>query len=107
LLELYLKSRASNSSAVWNDEGLVVLAGSLAAKEFRGKRGKAENRYRKLREELLENGVLIEEDKYLKFTRNQSFNSPSEAGNVIEGYLVDGREKWKNSDGKSLREIEG
>ena len=40
------------------------------------------------------------------FTKNYLFTSASAAAAVIVGYSVNGRNTWKNKDGKSIKEIE-
>lgn len=40
------------------------------------------------------------------FTRDYIFNSPSSASNIILSYANTGRDKWKDSSGKSLAELE-
>jgi len=60
-------------------------------------------------------GFLIEEkiielDSVLKnhyiFTRDYIFNSLSSASNIILSYANNGRDKWRDSDGKTLEELE-
>lgn len=56
------------------------------------------------RKRLLETGVVNPET--FIFERDFDFNSPSGAGSVIYGGAVNGWVVWKNSQGKTLHEIE-
>lgn len=101
-LELYLNVSGIQASAIQTNEGLVVLEGSQASKNPTKNYG-----YGTLRDNLLSEGVIRPNtDGELIFTRNYLFNSVSAAAAVILGYSVNGRNVWKNSDGKSIKEIE-
>ena len=56
------------------------------------------------RKRLLDTGVVHPET--FIFERDFDFNSPSRAGSVIYGGAVNGWVFWKNSQGKTLHEIE-
>jgi len=92
-----------NAEAQQTDEGIVVLSGSLASKTFTDSLSKG---YREFRERLLDNGILVEEDKHMKFTQDQLFSSPSQAAAIIIGYPMNGRLCWKTEDGKTIKEVE-
>lgn len=101
-LELNLNVSGIKASAIQTNEGLVVLEGSQASKNPTKNYG-----YGTLRDNLLSEGVIrVNTDGELTFTRNYLFNSVSAAAAVILGYSVNGRNVWKNSDGKSIKEIE-
>jgi hypothetical protein len=102
-LELFLSVVGLNAKAVQTDEGIVVLKGSEAAKTHTNSLGLG---YRDLRERLIQNGTLsLEGEKYI-FQNNSLFNSPSAAAAVIVGYNTSGPGIWKNSKGKTFKEIE-
>ena len=101
-LELHLSVSGIQASAIQTNEGLVVLESSQASKNPTKNYG-----YGTLRDNLLSEGVIRPKtDGELIFTRNYLFNSVSAAAAVILGYSVNGRNVWKNSDGKSIKEIE-
>lgn len=101
-IELYLNIKNINAQAIQTDEGLVVLKGSDISETESQNYG-----YKTLREELLQDGTVAKNDfGKLCFTRNQLFNSPSAAAAVIVGYSINGRRNWKDSDGRTLAEIE-
>ncbi len=88
--------------AIQTNEGLVVLEGSNASNSPTKSYG-----YGSLRDTLITEGILKKEaTKQLVFTRNYLFNSVSAAAAVILGYSVNGRNVWKNNNGKSIKEIE-
>lgn len=101
-LELFLDVSGIQASAIQTNEGLVVLENSRVSKKPTKNYG-----YGSLRDELISENVITKnsnDDFY--FTRNYLFSSASAAAAVILGYSVNGRSKWKNKDGKSIKEIE-
>jgi len=61
---------------------------------------------RNMRQELKEDGVLVEQQDHLLFTKDAEFSSPSAAAAVVHGGHSNGLIVWKNSKGKTLKEIE-
>lgn len=59
-----------------------------------------------LRTELIKNGVLQEENGCLKFSQAYTFSSPSYASSVVLGRTTNGRTEWRNSQGKTLKELQ-
>ena len=62
--------------------------------------------YSSIRKALIEKKIIEEKAGKLVFLENYEFSSPSNAAAVILGYSINGRTAWKNSKGKSLKEIE-
>ncbi|PTY04575.1 DUF4357 domain-containing protein [Opitutaceae bacterium EW11] len=60
----------------------------------------------KTRRELLNNGVLKQVGERLVFTKDFVFNSPSLASATILGRSSNGRVEWKDSTGKTLKELQ-
>lgn len=59
-----------------------------------------------LRQDLIQSGVLaMGQGKYV-FTQDHPFSSPSTAAAVILGASVNGRTKWKNATGKTLKALQ-
>jgi len=100
---LELKSKDLIATAVITDEGIVVKSGSDAANLVSENLSKG---YQELKNELIENRVLIRQGKKLAFNQDQLFTSPSQAAAVITGYPMNGRIHWKNSKGQTIKEIE-
>jgi len=85
--------------------GFLVLQGSQAVLHERA----SSQKYpwaRNMRQKLKEEGVLTEQQDYLVFTRDAEFSSPSAAAAVVHGGHANGLIAWKNSKGKTLKEIE-
>jgi len=82
--------------------GFTVYAGSQAVLTHRP----SAKRIKKLREQLVEKKLLAVEKNHLLFVKDIEFGSPSTAAAVIRGGASNGLTAWKNSIGKSLKEIE-
>lgn len=91
------------ATAVRTDEGLVVLQGSEAATNVQTS---LSGGYRALRERLLASGTLAQGNGKLKLTRDQLFNSPSQAAAVLVGYSINGRDAWRLDDGTTYGKYE-
>jgi len=85
--------------------GFVVFAGSTAVLE---ERPSAENYPYVLaqRKQLIAEGVLVEKDGLLVFTRDAEFTSPSAAAAVIHGGSANGLTTWKTERGQSLKQLD-
>ncbi|MCK5188446.1 MAG: GIY-YIG nuclease family protein, partial [Methylococcales bacterium] len=102
-IELLLKVKGVIAKSYLTNEGIVVLTSSQASKTVKES---LSGGYKKLREQLIENGVLKEDDSGYVFTKNQLFKSPSQAAAIIVGYAINGRHHWQTQDGLSLKNIE-
>ncbi|MBW2936529.1 GIY-YIG nuclease family protein [Aureisphaera sp. CAU 1614] len=101
-LELTLSISNILAKAIQTNEGLVVLEGSMATKNPTKNYG-----YGSLRDSLISENIIIDKGNgYLYFSKNHLFSSPSAAAAVIVGYSINGRNVWKNEEGKSIKEIE-
>ncbi len=101
---LYLAIKNITAEAVLTDEGIVVLTGSIAAKEAMDSLSVG---YRKLRESLIDQNVLSDKGEYFEFTKDQLFSNPSPAAAIVVGYSINGRRNWKDENGKTLAKLEG
>lgn len=100
-LKLELKVKGLIAKAVQTDEGIVVLEKSQVADKTKP------FGYTTLREKLITDKTIIQDEMgNLFFAKNYLFESPSAAAAVILGYSVNGRNVWKDENGKSLNEIE-
>ena len=57
------------------------------------------------RNQLIKDGILINNGKHLSFNKNYVFSSPSTAGGVVLGRSTNGWTKWKTNNGKTLDEV--
>lgn len=101
-IELFLNIKGIEANAVQTNEGLVVLKGSEVSNNPTKNYG-----YGALREKLITEGIIqFKSESRLFFSKNYLFSSVSSAAAVIVGYSVNGRNAWKNKEGKSIKEIE-
>ena len=85
--------------------GIVVLAGSSAV--FK-ERGSAKNWPSVMvqRNNLIEEGGLVQNGNKYDFVKDTEFSSPSSAAAVIHGGSANGLTAWTNKDGKTLKELQ-
>ncbi len=101
--EYHLSVKGGQATGFESPEGFVVRSGSSASKEASKTLKSAILR---LREQLLELGVLQDAADQYRFTQDYAFNSPSTAAKVIRGYEINGRTEWKTEAGVPLRDIQ-
>ena len=108
---LFCKGPDAEATATIIDNAIVrVRQGSHArlnaAPNFRETNFR-EHSYKKLRDQLMEGGILKEEGEFLVFTKDYDFASASAAAAVVLGRSADGLAEWKNESGESLAVLEG
>ena len=85
--------------------GFVVLNGSQAVLKERASAHQYPYTLAS-RKKLIEDGTLVQDGDHLKFTRDAEFSSPSAAATVVHGGSANGLLAWKDSGGKTLKELE-
>ena len=100
---LYLKGRSVSAQGQRTAEGFVVFAGSEMALESVPSCGAS---IIKLRNELIQTGVVEAGSHGHVFKQDYLFGSPSRAAVVVLGRNTNGLTKWRNSHGISLKELE-
>jgi hypothetical protein len=99
----HLRVADIHARGVRTDEGMVVLEGSDAtAATFKSMTGSMVA----MRQMLVESGALVPSGKKFKLTRDHLFKSPSQAGGVLAGYSINGREYWRLEDGTTYAKYE-
>ena len=88
------------------EAGFVVYKGSTAVLSLRPSAEGQHPFVVTLRGKLIQDGVLIEKDGSFMFTQDAEFSSPSAAAAVIHGGGANGLTAWKDSAGKTLKELE-
>lgn len=102
-LRLQLRQRGCIAEGVLSSEGLIVLAGS---------QGNAVDRpgvplgIKRLRERLVSQGIASVTGDSLILNRDHLFSSPSYAASALVGSSQNGRTAWKDTAGRTLKEIE-
>jgi hypothetical protein len=79
VFELTVKKENIKAIAILEDGDFVVQKGSLARKDFIGKRTEKVH-YWKDYDKLVEQGILLDNGNHKVFTKNYSFSSVSAAG---------------------------
>lgn len=88
------------------ESGFVVFAKSTAVLNVRPS---AESQYPNtiaLRQRLIQEKTLVEQDGVYVFTKDVEFTSPSAAAAVVHGGSANGLTAWRDKNGKSLKELE-
>lgn len=102
-LTLRVSRKGLQARAIEKSGEVVVRAGSLADRYP----DHAMNQYGQLRERLIREGTLVpvEDEPFLKFTKDTLFTSPSAAAAVIYGRNANGRTSWYLADiNRTLKE---
>ena len=94
----------TNGTAARTKAGFLVRKGSTGNAVDRGALGA---NYARVRETLVEQGVVAVDGTTLTFEKDYEFGSPSAAAAALYGGQVSGPQHWKRKrDGKSLKQIE-
>lgn len=100
---LTIESKGIKATSYEDAKGFVVLKGSQLVKDETN----AIHQYMStLRKDLLAQGVIVDNGQHYIFTQDQVFGSPSTAAGVIQRRTANGRKDWKNSEGKTLKEVQ-
>ncbi len=101
---LYIKAaRGANGMGKRVPDGFVVLKGTEIAGDTVPSLRKT---YVALRDELLETGIIEDQQGKLTFTSDYLFSSPSSAAAVIMGRSSNGLVEWKDGSKRDLKSIE-
>jgi hypothetical protein len=103
---LTCQGRGVSASGLDTPQGFVVRAGSEAASEEVPSLREHFPATSKFRADLIQSGVLVPEGSKLRFAQDYTFNSPSMASSIVLGRSSNGRTDWKNSDGRTLKELQ-
>ncbi len=89
-----IHGRVPANAIVLTNGDFVVLSGSKARKEVSASMHKG---HRRQREELIDSGILKDsgDPKFLEFTQDVQFNSPTAAVAVIRTQVLNGRKEWR------------
>ena len=84
-------------------DGFVVFKGSKAAGSTVVS---MTSNFIKLRQKLIEEGVILDKGEFLEFPEDYIFSSPSTAASIILGRNANGLTEWKLKNGMTLKEFE-
>jgi hypothetical protein len=96
-------TRGAKAKAVVTTEGIVVTAGSEVADSTVPS---ISDSFKKLRQKLQDQGVIVHKENKLIFAKDYLFSSPSTAAAVVMGKNANGRIAWKDNVGKTLKDNE-
>jgi len=101
---LFIKSaRGADGSGQVHPEGFIVFKGSFSAMEITVSFKK--HHFFKLRQRLIDEGVLFLNNDYYEFATDYVFNSASAAAAIVQGRSANGLKEWKTKDGKDLKSL--
>lgn len=96
------KGREASGKGRYAEGGFLILKNSVASPKVAPS---AEDSLVPLRGELISSGVIVKDDGVLKFVQNYLCRTPSGAASVLLGSSVNGKICWKNSEGKTLKDL--
>ena len=96
-------ARGADGQGEQSSDGFVVFKGSKAAATVVNSMSPS---FMKLRQKLIDEGVLADKGEYLEFVDDYIFGSPSTAAIMVMGRSANGLTEWKTKDGKTLKEFE-
>lgn len=102
-LTFTVKKTGVIATGAMTDEGFVVFAGSAGSKVIRDTLPPS---WKALRDQHIASGIIAVTATALTFTKDVLFSSPSAAASILAGSNRNGRQDWKASDGRSIRQIE-
>ena len=99
----YCKGSGADGVGEYTTEGFVVHKGSQGRTEIVASIQGTSNE--RLRNQLVLDGILAEQNGLLVFTRDHLFTSPSMAAMAVMGRSANGWVEWKAANGKTLDEV--
>jgi hypothetical protein len=96
----FCKRRNADGKGLFTAEGFVVLAGSRGPRDMVP--SASDSTAARIREPLLESGVLKIDGQDVVFTRDHLFKTPSGAAGVLLGASANGWVEWKTKAGHTL-----
>lgn len=100
---LSIDSKGVKASGYEDAKGFIVVKGSQLVKV---ETNTIHQYMSTLRKDLLAQGVIVDQGQHYAFAQDQVFTSPSTAAGVILGRTANGRIEWKNSEGKTLKQLQ-
>lgn len=102
--ELKCKGKGIVARGYESTQGFVVKAGSQAMAQTVPSMAPS---MLARRQELIDLGVLAQQDAAYVFTQDYAFSSPSTAACVVLGRNANGRLEWKDAQGRALKVLQG
>jgi hypothetical protein len=99
---LFCKGKDAKAEGKFIEEGLVVFSGSTCNVKLANS---SQGWLKKIRNQLIDSGILALENNVYKFTSDYIFSSPSAAAATVLARSSNGWNEWKSEDGKTLHEL--
>jgi len=99
----FIKAKRLEAKGIYTSEGMIVLEGSQVAKE---EAPSIHEYLHNLRAEKLQEQAVTDKGNYFEVQQKITFSSLSTAAGFVMGRSANGWSEWKNSDGKTIDEIE-
>lgn len=100
---LLLRTQLTEAQGVENARGFLVHEGALGRRETKVMLPS----YKRLREQLIEEGILVDEGEVqLRLTKSYLFDAPSAAASVLSGGNKNGRTEWRDKQGRTLKQLQ-
>ena len=99
---LFCKGKDAKAEGKFIEEGLIVYSGSTCNIKLANA---SQEWLKKIRNKLIESGVLALENNVYKFTSDHIFSSPSAAAATVLARSANGWNEWKSEDGNTLHEL--
>ena len=100
---LYLEGVDTNAEGTWCDDVFTVHTNSTGRIRPKSVLSSSDQG---VRQRMLDTGCLVVEGGKYRFTRDYEFKSPSVAARVLLDMRVSGWDRWKDVEGRTLRELE-
>jgi hypothetical protein len=94
MFELSIPRHKIHATARIENGEFIVQAGSLARLTWEGKNTESSG-YALLHKQLIDAGILVQQDGYRTFNQSYKFNSPSAAAAIVTGRPSNGTLEWK------------
>jgi hypothetical protein len=103
---LYCRGKGVEAAGYESTQGFVVRKGSQAVVEVVESMAQYAANSLAMRQELIGVGVLAMSSGVYVMTQDYTFNSPSRAACVLLGRSANGRIEWKDTQGRTLKELQ-
>jgi len=103
---LYCRGKGVEATGYESTQGFVVRKGSQAVAEVVPSLESNKPARMAQREDLIERGVVVLDGASYRFTQDFVFSSPSVAAAFVLGMSSNGRTKWKDAQGRTLKALQ-
>lgn len=103
---LYCRGKGVEATGYESTQGFVVRKGSQVVSDVVPSLETNKPARLAQREDLIERGVLELDGLNYRFTQDYVFSSPSLAATMVLGRSTNGRTKWKDAQGRTLKELQ-